>query len=356
MDGLNGRMRDAIRRTIEYLASVCDHASSLDDAGFSANTASIGHELAHLPDRYWNDGTFVAAARVAHHHRLQAITAAVLDEDVAEAMKTVADGPSTEDVRSGWMTQDQRRDGVVLSVSRDMADLVRSLKKLKGASQPAGRGRLWAIDAKHAFVLLPHLDRFDVHEGAGDVVAASMAAADPDLVMAASPRVVDAEDGMFTISFPYDGATVAEIKTLRRRRYDGKRWLVAPTAASCEAIERLCRDAGFIATSKASTLLQSAHDIPDQLEAAAPTAPSISSAMFGNRLILLFRYDPHLVEAIKTLPPDQRSYNRERRSWSVAPQAIPELVAALEGMTTPPDGESMDGIRRWMIGGAPAPA
>lgn len=356
MDALDGACRDDIRRTIEYLAGVCDHASSRDDVGFSANTASLGHELAHLPDRYWNDGTYVAAARIAHKHRQQAIGANVLQEDAVPAIQAVANGPDhQEEVASAWMVTDASRDGVVLSVSKEMADVVRTLKALPGAMQPAGKGRLWAVDGTYCFALLPYLKRFSALDGAAERLQRSARGATPDMIIAASSRVIDALGDVFVLSFPYDKETVNEVKALRRRRYDGKCWQIEASRQAAELLVRLKDDMGFLPTSAASSLIETSLNRGDEPDVPRPgPAREISSLRRGDNVILAFKYDPELIDLIKALPTTDRYYNSGNRTWSVGLHCVPQLVEWLQRLERPIAEESLERLTS-LVPAAPAP-
>lgn len=342
MDLLDGQAKDIIRRGIEHLAGVCDHASSRDLVGFSANTASTGHELARLPDRYWTDGTFVAAARILRHHRQQAIDAGVLDDEFVPALERIADGPE-EDVATAWIMQDDATNGVVLSASKEMADIVRLLRRMPGAKQPAGKGRLWVVDADHAFVLQKHLDRFSVHGDAEKAIAWSARNAKPDIVMLTAERTLDVVPGGVAATFRYDPDVIARIKAIKGRFYDGKRWVISLSSEAGVLMRELCEEHDFVATSSAQEAIETALAMPP---AAAPARDrAISIQVHGDRVRIGFKYAPDIVEAVKSIPKEQRYFDSVTKAWSIEAAALNDLVELLEALDEPVAEESLARLR-----------
>lgn len=351
MEMLDGQAKDVIRKGIEHLAGVCDHASSRDLVGFSANTASTGHELARLPDRYWTDGTFVAAARILRHHRQQAIDAGVLDEEFVPSLERIADGPE-DDVATAWIMQDDATNGVVLSASKEMADIVRLLRRMPGAKQPAGKGRLWVVDADHAFVLRKHLDRFSVHGDAEKAIAWSAKNARPDIVMLTADRTLDVVPNGVAATFPYAPDVIAMIKNLQGRFYDGKRWVIALSKEAGELMQQLCAEHEFVATSAAQQAIEAAMAMPPTIKRSADR--SISAQAIGDRVRIGFKYAPDIVEAVKSIPKEQRWFDSVTKAWSIEATAVTDLVELLEALDVPVAAESLDRLRE-MAPAVPTP-
>lgn len=341
--------RDAIRRTIEYLAGVCDHAQQRDDIGFSANTAPVGHELAHLPDRFWNDGTYVVAARISYHHRAQALQAGVIEEGIVPFLQSAAGGPrSDDDVRTGWIVIDRTRQGVVLSVATGMNDLVKLLKRLPISSQPAGRGRVWAVPAEECFALEPFAGRFELEPGVQDIIIASRRHASEDSILALADRSVVAEEGMFKLTFSFNADLVSSIKALSsRRRWNGTHWLLQPDAASADLVKRLTSIAGFAISTSARALMENPPPAPAQQPAAEKphVRKGLVIAEAGDDVDLRFSFNQEWVDAVKTLHKNDRRFDRNiGPRWLIERHAVRDLVEAFEACPNPPPAEDLEAL------------
>jgi len=351
MDVLSGQMKDVIRQGIEYLAGICDHATSRDNMGFSGNTAPLGHELAHLPDRYWNDGTFIAAARVLHHHRLQAISGGILLDEHISDLEIIANGTTSSVIPSAWVDMDRSTGGLVLSLDKEMRDLYRILRRLPGAKQPAGKGRLWAVNAECAFALNPYLDRFDVQEETvRNIVIRSLRSASEELIALASDRSIKMDAGRFCLNFSYNADIIERIKSLKGRIFDGKQWVITPSHEAGLLLQTLCGREGFNAAEDVHAAIADAIAMP--ATSAETDTPSvhpriIRATAIGTRIRLSFRYAQDIVEAMKSIPKECRSFDYVTKSWDIDINAVPDLIELLEALDNPIDAESMNRLREW---------
>ena len=63
--------KDLVVKSITALASVCDHAMSVDGQGFSKATAGPGHEIAAMGSDRWTPDFWDYATRLSAHHSRQ---------------------------------------------------------------------------------------------------------------------------------------------------------------------------------------------------------------------------------------------------------------------------------------------
>lgn len=303
-----------IRKAINHLAAICDFASSRDAAGFSASTAVIGHELANLPDRYWELGTYALAAQVASHHIKQVLAANVVDATIAATIAEVASGPAIEkdQIPSSWAMVDVSKDTIVLSLpAEDEGVHWRLMKRIPGAYQPAGRGRVWAVPGNFAFALDQNLTGFDCEDGVFDRIDLSFEQSDRDQRLLVSDRVIDVEDGLFVLKFGYDEDLVALVKTVPGRRWAEGRWTLPGNSDAATFIDRLVAEHQFLTTERSDLPMEKARNV-------TATAPrSMTIEINGELARISFPYNAHWVNAIKALPGRCRKYEAETKAWLI---------------------------------------
>lgn len=342
-----------IRRSVAFLAGVCDHATSRDNAGFSAATASIGHEVANLPDRYWEPGTYALAAQLVVHHRGQVEKARVATSEQMGQVIDIANGPaiSREQIPDAWATLDVASDKIILSMSAEDS-LYRLLKRIPGAYQPAGRGRVWAVPGDFAFALEGMLPGFECEDGVVDRIDVSRSRASRDQQLLIAERIIDAATSIFFVKFEYDADLVNQIKAIPGRRWESDCWSLPLKRPSAEAVLGLVADHGFVLTERAEALIPQAQDIEDVI---VPKRMTITEQ--GNWLRFSFDYVPAWVNALKMLPKNLRKYDAEAKCWLVKtnPEAIEQLLEDLACCEPPAPAEAYAQIEQHREYGAPAP-
>jgi hypothetical protein len=345
-------IKDAVHDAIGRLAGVCDHAQSRDTVGFSASTASVGHELAALPRHYWLPAIYVLGAATATHHRGQlerfgALPGEMLDKISALAGNLAAD---RHEVPSDWATFRGEDDMVVLSLGSPERKWTRLLKRIPGAFQPAGGGRVWCVPGDYAFALASVLEPMRCEPGVRERVELSLSGASADQQLAFLERVITASGENFTIHSPYDEAVVATVKTAPGAAWYNKTWNLPATAASTEVVERLVTSHGFAMTSDAAALARRSADM------VPPSDIEVNDT--GAAVILAFKYNPSWVEAVKALPRESRRFDSITKTWAVErdPDTLTALVENLSACAKVPDEKSMQALEDLRAELAPAPA
>lgn len=332
-----------IRRALGYLAGVCDHASTRDDVGFSAATASTGHELANLPERYWEWGTYALAAQLVTHHVKQAIAGNVLDVSGAAEVAVVASGPAiTKDqIPIAWALEDRSQDKIILSVGPDDLDLWKLLKRIPGAYQPAGRGRVWSVPSDFAFALDGRLHGFECEEGVLERVALSVERSTRDQRLLITDRFVDVADGRLVIKFDYDEHLVEVVKQVPGRRWDAESWTVPLHRAGAELVDRLLAEHGFESTERSDGPV-------DAARAVEPPQKTMTMTVEGDVARISFPYCAEWVGAIKQLPGRLRKYDPDTKGWVVTLDeiAVDILLEEFSNCRVPVSDEVIELLRQ----------
>lgn len=78
-------------RALQFVASDCDGARSIDGHGFSGYDAEFGHDIVRKGEKFgWSEGQFRAAKRLAHKYRKQIINSGQFPADVLDLIANEA--------------------------------------------------------------------------------------------------------------------------------------------------------------------------------------------------------------------------------------------------------------------------
>jgi hypothetical protein len=139
---------------------------------------------------------------------------------------------------------------------------------------------------------------------------------------ARATRLITADHGAFSVSFPYDAALVDAVKALPGRRFspEHKCWTVP--ASGAKAILAFAAARGFTLTPEAQALATASPT------AAPATAPSRTVTLDGKRLVVRFDYDADLVARVRELV--GATWDKANRRWTLP--VTTASVAALEAL------------------------
>lgn len=335
---------ERIRRSINHLAEICDFASSRDNAGFSSATATTGHELAKLPDRYWELGTYALAAQLVTHHVKQVLAANLLDAAGAAEIADIATGPAiTKDqIPAAWAMLEPEKDKVILSLASEDLALYKLMKRIPGAYQPAGRGRVWAVPGALAFALDGMLHGFECEEGVLDRISIAFERSTRDQRLQLADRVVDVVADRIALKFEYHEHLVDAVKRIPGRRWETDHWTLPLNAAVADFVRQLVDEHAFVTTERSDGPVAAARNV-----AALPPA-TMSIVINDDVARISFPYNAGWVRAIKELPGRLRKYDPDTKSWLVTLDeiSVDQLLEEFSFCPAPVPDEVLDVLRQ----------
>ncbi len=275
---IDPQVQAVIRRSINALASVCDHAQARDSVGFSKATAGPGHEIAALGLERWTPEIWNYAGRLSAHHSRQLEAARVIDErEVGELLLFANSGIKAPQIKSDWMdiAEIDGKEMLVISIrgNRDLATILKRARDLSkvDAYQPAGNGKLWRISSRFAFAVQPFTAVFEnLSDKTADFLAASRAnATAADLRIAHNGPVIALNSDKTALRFVYRFSS-----ELKQALYDtdGGTWWKTADWSRVEftislnrnghrLFEMLCREHNAIADEDAVAVIIAAKEI-----------------------------------------------------------------------------------------------
>jgi hypothetical protein len=320
-------VQSVITRSINALASVCDHAQARDSVGFSKATAGPGHEIAALGLDRWTAEIWNYAGRLSAHHSRQLEAARVIDErEVGELMLFANSGVKSPPIKSDWIdiAEIDGRSMLVISI-RSNKDLASILKRARDVSkeeayQPAGSGKLWRVSDRFAFAVGPFAAEFETLSD--DVTAfidrSRAKASKSDLLLAHNGPVIVLNDKKTALQFVYRFSP--ELKQAlydtnggtwwKKEDWNSVQFTISLNENGYRLFEQLCRDHNAIGDEEAKAAILAVKDVP---------ASKVSDTSFdivdeNNRLTLrTAAYVPAWVDVFRTIP--GRKY--ENGNWSI---------------------------------------
>lgn len=350
MHDLDQDLRNVVVRAISALASVCDHAQTIDRQGFSKATAGPGHEIAAIGSDRWTPKFWDYAARLSSHHSRQLEKIGQLDGLDGERLREAVRGPSVRapDIPTRWIEVadvDGKR-MVVLSIPSG-GQLPKVLKNLPEGEvyRPAGVGRLWRVSEKWAFAIQPFIGEFaKVGDGVEEAVDASFrksTAADRALATDLPVVRFDAEKDEFFFAFEYDAALVIEVKRHGGRFEKGWSWkqcaaFIPADRIGAAIVDSLVTGAKAVLDGEAESKLEEARATepsPASLAAVAPPRLVFGEVSDGKLRVTMTRFDNGFVGVVRAVP--GRIY--DGGSWLIpaSSEAVGFLAAKLDELATP---------------------
>jgi len=341
--------KDLVVKSITALASVCDHAMSVDGQGFSKATAGPGHEIAAMGSDRWTPDFWDYATRLSAHHSRQLEKGGRLGPEEGERLRQAVRSASAAapDIPTCWagLAEADGRAILVVSVPSDhrLAAVFRNLPE-EDVYRPAGSGRLWRVSEAWAFAVRPFLDGLGrLGEGVDEAVENSWQASTPERRMIATDLPVvrwDEGRGMFLIPFSYDREFVAEAKRHGGSFEKGESWKDCTAFLPADRI-----GAAFVGKvlgdGKAAVLHPDAVGHFEEAKSTEPLAATLAASQApkltvdgphdGRLRVSMTRYDAGLIQAVKSVP---------GRAWDGTSWSIPATVAAAEALASSLDGLS----------------
>lgn len=242
-----------IQAAIRYLASVCDGAEALDGQGFAASEASIGHQLASIPDGAWTDAMLRKGYQYCRNHasqlKAQGYVFVNLDNGTElEEEKT--------NIRSIWLKDNAFETSFVVKFNYNP----RLVNQFKQAMNGVTKG----FDREHKYWTIPvcasaavRLEHFaDVHDFTVTDEAVAAIERLRDEPIAKPVRTITHDKDYLILQFDYDPVVVDAVRGLPDRRYNTttKVWSVRYSPENALAVFKFAQEHGF--------------DLPDGFEAA----------------------------------------------------------------------------------------